>query len=76
MDNPSTHFLERAIRQAMEEAANEAYENIKDEFLKKLEREKDKAVTGLLLTLMSSIRVQDMGKELHVIITKQNDKVD
>jgi len=61
-----TNFISAAIKKEVERR----FDEIKDEFIKEIDREKDKICAGILLNVMGTINVDSMRNQVTITIKK------
>jgi len=64
--------LLESIKAAIEKELDAEYDNIRKEFLEKLEKRKNEIIAGMLVNLTKNINVQSINENLIVTIKEVN----
>lgn len=74
-DAQMPEYIRETIVKRLESELSDIFEQEREAFIEKItesiDRKRDEIVSGTMLHLMSRIRFQDFGQELHVIISKE-----
>ena len=57
-------YMERALRAEIERRANKMFEDYKKELIEKLDKSKAEAVAGVVIHIMSLVRIEQLTNEL------------